>query len=139
MSTPPRRHLPALIAAAALAALSLAGACTPDRLRPGPPSLVINGPAGSTVTSPDTVGIEVLAQDDNGLDSVTVTILGVTEELGAFDEVEVHDILFWPIPGGLPPGTLVEIVGYAKDLVGERTTVTTSVTVIAPPSSRQWR
>jgi hypothetical protein len=132
--------LPLLLAALAAAGGGAAGGCKPDRLRPGPPSLVITGPQGSTVTSPDTAGIEVFAQDDNGLDSVTVTILGQTEELSAFDEVEVHDILFWPIPEGLSPGTLVEIIGYAKDLVGERTTVTTSVTVVAPPApAPPWR
>jgi hypothetical protein len=94
---------------------------------------VIEGPEGSTVLSPDTIPIQVFARDDNGLDSVTVTVLGRTEELGAFDRVEISDVFFWPIPTGLLPGQLIEIVGYAKDLVGERTTVTTSVTVVAPP------
>lgn len=132
---------PPLLLVALAAAGALSGACTPDRLRPGPPRLVITGPEGSTVTSPDTTGIEVFAQDDNGLDSVTVTILGQTVELDAFDLVELHDILFWPIPEGLSPGTLIEITGYAKDLVGERTTVTTSVTVVPPrpPKSAPWR
>jgi hypothetical protein len=36
----------------------------------------------------------------------------------------------------LIPGELIEITGYAKDLVGDRTTVTTSVTVIAGPPAR---
>lgn len=121
--------------AAAATAILLAGGCTPERLRPGPPSLVVEGPEGSTVFSPDTVGISVFARDDNGLDSVTVTILGRTEELGAFDRVEVSDIFIWPIPAGLPAGELIEIQGYAKDLVGERTVVTTSVTVVNRPAS----
>jgi hypothetical protein len=125
-----------LVALAALAAASLSG-CESDRLRPGPPSLTVEGPAGSTVFSPDTIGISVFAQDDNGLDSVTVTILGRTEELGAFDEVEVADILVWVIPAGLNAGDLIEILGYAKDLVGERTTVTITVTVVDRPEARR--
>jgi hypothetical protein len=130
----PRRALPTLAPAAVAAALLLAG-CTPERLRPGPPSLVVEGPEGSTVFSPDTVGISVFARDDNGLDSVTITVLGRTEELGAFDRVEVSDIFIWPIPAGLTAGELIEIQGYAKDLVGERTVVTTSVTVVDRPAS----
>jgi hypothetical protein len=125
-----RPALPLLILTAALAA------CKPERLRPGPPSLVIEGPDGSTVFSPDTIGISVFARDDNGLDSVTITVLGRTEELGAFDRVEVSDVFIWQIPPGLAAGELVEILGYAKDLVGERTSVTTSVTVVDRPANR---
>jgi hypothetical protein len=123
-----------LLAALAAVGAAVVPGCTPDRLRPGPPSLVIEGPQGSTAFSPDTIPISVFARDDNGLDSVTVTILGRTEELGAFDRTEISNVFFWPIPEGLTPGDLVEIVGNAKDLVGERTTVTTSVTVVARPA-----
>lgn len=126
-------------AAAALAAAAVLSACTPERLRPGPPSLAIEVPAGSTVFSPDTLPILIHAQDDNGLDSVTVTVLGETAEVDAFDEVEVLDILTWPIPEGLPAGELIEIQAYAKDLAGERTTITTSVTVIARPGAAGQR
>jgi hypothetical protein len=100
---------------------------------------VIEGPEGSTVFSPDTVGIAVFARDDNGLDSVTITVLGRTEELGAFDRVEISDVFIWPIPAGLRAGELVEILGYAKDLVGERTFVTASVTVIDRPPAAAAR
>jgi hypothetical protein len=110
------------------------GGCKTDRLRPGPPSLSIDLPPGATVFSPDTLGIAVRAHDDNGLDSVTVTILDRTEAVNAFNEVDVVDGLLWPIPEGLTPGELIEIRGYAKDLVGDRTTVTTSVTVVARPA-----
>jgi hypothetical protein len=110
-------------------------ACGTDRLRPGPPSLSIELPPGATVFSPDTLGLVVRAHDENGLDSVTVTILGRTEEADAFNQVDAVDVFLWPIPEGLTPGELVEIRGYAKDLVGDRTTVTTSVTVIARPAA----
>jgi hypothetical protein len=123
------------IAGAAVVAAWLAG-CGSDRLRPGPPTLSIELPPGATVFSPDTLGLAVRAHDDNGLDSVTVTILGHTEEANAFNQVDVVDGFLWPIPEGLIPGELIEITGYAKDLVGDRTTVTTSVTVIAGPPAR---
>jgi hypothetical protein len=111
------------------------GGCKSDRLRPGPPTLTIELPPGATVYSPDTLGLVVRAHDDNGLDSVTVTILGRTEEvLGAFNEMDAVGVFIWPIPDGLPPGTLVEILARAKDLVGDRTTTTASVTVIARPA-----
>lgn len=108
-------------------------ACSPDRLRPGPPSLVIEVPEGNTVTSPDTMPMRVYVRDDNGLDSVTVSLRDLTVEINAFDRVEYADIIEWPIPEGLLPGDLLTFIGYAKDLVGERTSITTTVTVVAPP------
>jgi hypothetical protein len=112
------------------------GGCKSDRLRPGPPSLTIELPPGATVFSPDTLGLVVRAHDDNGL--VTVTILGRTEDvLDAFDNVDAVGVLLWPIPDGLTPGLLVEITAYAKDLTGDRTTTTASVTVVARPSARR--
>lgn len=128
-----RRWTMAIAALAGLAGTVVHAGCTPERLRPGPPSLTIEVPAGNTVFSPDTLPILIHVRDDNGLDSVTVTVFGETADVDAFDEVEVIDIFDWPIPDGLMPGELVEIQGYAKDLVGERTNVTTSVTVIARP------
>jgi hypothetical protein len=127
----------ALREAGLVAAAVWLAACRTDRLRPGPPSLSIELPPGATVFSPDTLGLVVRAHDENGLDSVTVTILGRTEEADAFNQVDAVDVFLWPIPEGLTPGELVEIRGYAKDLVGDRTTVTTSVTVVAlPPAQR---
>jgi hypothetical protein len=118
-----------------MAAAGAGVGCTPDRLRPGPPSLVVEGPEGSTAFSPDTIAIAIFAQDDNGLDSLTVTVGDRTEDLDVFEDVEFSDILFWTIPEGLTPGELIDIVAYAKDLVGERTTVNTSVTVVARPAA----
>jgi hypothetical protein len=120
---------------ALVVAIAWLAACRTDRLRPGPPSLAIELPPGATVFSPDTITLGVRAHDDNGLDSVTIMILDRTEEAGAFDRVDLVTVFFWPIPEGLAPGELVDITGYAKDLVGDRTTVTTSVTVIARPAA----
>lgn len=127
----------ALRGAGLVVAAAWLAACRTDRLRPGPPSLSIELPPGATVFSPDTLGLVVRAHDDNGLDSVTVTILGRTEEADAFDQVDAVDVFLWPIPEGLTPGELVQVRGYAKDLVGDRTTVTTSVTVVERPAARR--
>lgn len=111
--------------------LSVLCACAEDRLRPGPPSLILELPVGATVTSPDTFAIGVYARDDNGLDSVTVTFLGVTVEVTAFDEVEVVDAVLFTVPEGRLPGELLTVTAYAKDLVQERTNVTETLTVVA--------
>jgi hypothetical protein len=116
--------------AAAVLLLALA-ACAEDRLRPGPPSLTLEMPPGNTVTSPDTFFVGVRAHDDNGLDSVTVTFLGVTVEVPAFDEVDVLDAVRFTVPEGHTPGELLAVEGYAKDRVGDRTTTSGSVTVVA--------
>ncbi|MDH3495876.1 MAG: hypothetical protein OER21_03875 [Gemmatimonadota bacterium] len=130
-----RRGLrPPAAGAVALALLAIAAGCAEDRLRPGPPTLTIAPPPGNVVTSPDTALIIVLARDDNGLDSVTVTILGRTEEIDAFDRIEAEGVFLWPIPAGFVPGQVIEIAAFAKDLVGDRTTATASVTVVAPPA-----
>lgn len=125
---------PSAASALAFALLAIAAGCAEDRLRPGPPTLTIEPPSGNVVTSPDTALIIVLARDDNGLDSVTVTILGRTEEVDAFDRREAEGVFLWPIPGGFLPGEVIEIAAYAKDLVGDRTTATASVMVVAPPA-----
>lgn len=122
-----------------VALLAAAAGCAEDRLRPGPPTLTIEPPPGNVVTSPDTALIIVRARDDNGLDSVTVTILDRTEEIDAFDRIEADGIFLWPIPAGLIPGELIGISAYAKDLVGDRTTATASVTVVAPPALNAGR
>jgi hypothetical protein len=122
-------------AAALLVAVGVAG-CGPDRLRPGPPTLSVELPPGNTVFSPDTLNLVIRASDPNGLDSVTVTILGVTEEVDAFDRTETVGLVRWPIPAGLVPGETVAVRAYAKDLVGERTTVDASVTVVARSPAR---
>lgn len=119
---------PALRLLLALAALT---GCGEDRLRPGPPALVLEMPPGSVVTSPDTFVVGVYARDDNGLDSLGVTFLDQTRDIPVFDEIEVVDGVFFIVPAGYVVGEVLEVRGVARDLVGERTTATGSVTVVA--------
>lgn len=123
------RPLATLVLLAGVA--GIAAGCAPDRLRPGPPRVTIEVPVGSTVFSPDTLPLLVVATDPNGLDSLSVDFLGQTEIVNTFFEAEAEGIFLWPIPPGLLPGTLLTISARAKDLTGQVTTASASVTVIA--------
>ncbi|HEX9633739.1 MAG TPA: hypothetical protein VGA02_14855 [Gemmatimonadales bacterium] len=122
-------HRPRLLAAG-LTALALA-ACTPDRPRPGPPSITLELPVGHVVASPDTFAVGVRARDDNGLDSVVVTFLDERREVFAFNEIEVVDFVFFIVPEGRIVGELVDVQAFALDLVGGRTTTSATLTIIA--------
>lgn len=123
------------------AAAVLAGAvvaCSPDRLRPGPPSVSIEVRQGSTVFSPDTLPILIVATDPNGLKTLIVSFtgddtLGPAQDIDTGDDVEVIAVLSWPIPTGLVPGQLLTIVARATDLTGQATTTEATVTVIERP------
>ena len=117
-------------AALLVGTIGLGLGCSPDRLRPGPPRVTIEVPVGSTVFSPDTLPLLVVATDPNGLDSLNVDFLGTTETVNTFFEAEAEGIFLWPIPAGLLPGTLLTITARAKDLTGQTTTVSATVTVI---------
>jgi len=118
------------------ASLVLAGgllACDGERLRPGPPELVLTGPESGTVFSPDTIVIAVRAVDANGMDSVAVTVLGQSASTRAFAEVVLEDLLLFVIPAGLTVGDPVTFTGVAVDLAGQTTTQTLVLTVAARP------
>ncbi len=113
--------------------VSLTASCSPERLRPGPPSISIEVPPGSTIESPDTVLIRVTVTDPNGLSSVEVSFVGVTEQIDVSTaEVEVTGIFAWPIPAGLDPGTVLTIAVRAVDLTGAATVRQATVTVVSP-------
>lgn len=109
--------------------LALLSACGEDRLRPGPPTLVLEMPPGSVVTSPDTFVVGIYARDDNGLDSLVVRFLDQVRDISVFNEIEVVDGVFFVVPDGYTVGEVIEVSGFVRDLVGERTSVTGSVTV----------
>ncbi len=120
-----------IFAAAVLA--SAVATCSPDRLRPGPPSVSIEVRQGSTVFSPDTLPILIVATDPNGLETLIVSFLGNAQEIATGNEVEVISVLSWPIPADLVPGRLLTIVARATDLTGQATTTEATVTVIERP------
>lgn len=125
------------IFAAAVLAVGVA-TCSPDRLRPGPPSVSIEVRQGSTVFSPDILPIRIVATDPNGLETLIVSFtgddtLGPAQDIDTEDNVEVIALLSWPIPTGLVPGQLLTIVARATDLTGQATTTEATVTVIERP------
>lgn len=125
------------IFAAAVLAVAVV-TCSPDRLRPGPPSVSIEVRQGSTVFSPDTLPILIVATDPNGLKTLIVSFtgddtLGPAQDIDTGDDVEVIAVLSWPIPTGLVPGQLLTIVARATDLTGQATTTEATVTVIERP------
>jgi hypothetical protein len=130
-----RRGAPIRILAAAGALALVLAACTGDRRRPGPPTVSLELPAGSVVASPDTFAVGVTARDDNGLDSVVVTFLGVRRDVFAFNEIEVTDYVFFFVPEGRTVGEIVEVQAFARDLMGGRTVTSATLTIVAADSA----
>lgn len=105
-------------------------ACDSSRTRPGPPSITIDPPQGSTVFSPDTLDFAVMAQDPDGLDSVTITVLDTTRSYDADFNTEKTVLVSVLVPSGLPVGSLIKIYAKATDLTGQTTLDTAAITVI---------
>lgn len=108
--------------------------CSPSRVRPGPPRLVIDLFQGTTVSSPDTIYMGVHASDPNGLDSVAVSFEGVAQTVysSVAGNVAADDTVGWIIPAGAAPNTMFWFYGYARDLTGDITVDSVSVTVVSP-------
>jgi hypothetical protein len=117
--------------AAVLALLVVA--CETSRTRPGPPTVTINPPVGSTVFSPDTLDFSVSAQDPDGLDSLNVTVFDATKEYETDFNTETSVQVSVLVPAGLLPGSFIKILAKAQDLTGEVTFDTATVTVIKRP------
>jgi hypothetical protein len=118
-------------AVTALAALTAASAaCSGERLRPGPPSVALELPDGNTVTSPDTIGVRVRANDPNGLDTVSVALRDGIITLQAFASTELVELVFVQIPTDLPIGTSLTLVATAADLSGLTAQATATLTVV---------
>ncbi len=133
----PRRPLVPL-----LPLLVLVASCSPTRVRPGPPRLVLDLFQGTTVASPDTIYMGVHASDPNGLDSVAVSFEGVAQTVYSSVEgnISADDTVGWIIPANAAPNTMFWFYGYARDLTGDTTVDSVSVTVVSPgPTARRIR
>lgn len=134
--TPRRTARHTLSVLSVLSAVStLSGACSPERLRPGPPSIQLEFPDGTDVTSPDTISIRVEARDPNGLDSVTIALDTVSVTINAFAQIELIDAVFFLIPDGLAAGTQLTALGVAADLTGQMTRETVTLRVVGGAGS----
>ena len=128
MVNPPQvRWSPGRVGAALLI---LGMACTPSRTRPGPPSITIQLPVGSTVFSPDTLDFVVIAKDPDGLDSLTVTVFDTTKAFNTDFNTETTASISVLVPAGIGVGNLIKIYARATDITGQQTLDSASVTVI---------
>jgi len=128
-----RTALSPLTALTALAALTVA--CSGERLRPGPPNIVLEFPSGTTVMSPDTLTVVVRANDPNGLDTVSVALRDAIVTLSAFARTELVELVFLQIPTDIPPGTVLTVVATAADLSGLMAQATASLNVVENATS----
>ena len=117
----------------ALGLILCVAACETSRTRPGPPTITIDPPEGSTVFSPDTLDFQVQAQDPDGLDSLSVTVLDATKAYNTDFNTETTVQVSVLVPAGLPAGSLIRILVSARDLTGEGTVDTATITVIKRP------
>lgn len=108
-------------------------ACPGERARPGPPTISLEVREGGTVFSPDTLPVVVRATDPNGIETLTVRLLDEVREPETDLRREVIAVVQLAVPGGLPPGSEIEILAHATDLTGQTASTRDTVTVIARP------
>jgi hypothetical protein len=117
-------------AAVFLVLTGLLSACAPDRDRPGPPSVVIAVPAGSTVYSPDTLPFMVTASDVDAVGTLAVTFLDSTTTVETGFQAQVQESFRWPVPSRLQAGQLLTLSARATDVRGLTTVNSVNLTVI---------
>jgi hypothetical protein len=106
--------------------------CLEERSRPGPPRLDFTLDAVTVRSSPppDTVSGRVSAADDDGLDSVWVTVDDVTKgEDGGFESAFSSRFIFI-IGTGKTPGSSIPVTVRARDLAGFEVSRDTYVVVV---------
>lgn len=113
-------------------AVAATTACSPDRIRPGPPQVMVDLFQGATVSAADTLYMAIFASDPNGLDSVAVQFLGQTQPVfyGGAEVFDVADTIGWIIPSDAAKNQVFWFFGYARDLTGDVTLDSASVTVV---------
>lgn len=116
-----------MVAALAAAALSASG-CLTERPRPGPPALQIELDR-TTVHSPDTLTGHLQASDPDGLDSVWLTVDASQAAADAFLQTTYGARFALAVRAGLPVGQRVPVRLEARDLLGFRSALDTSVVV----------
>jgi hypothetical protein len=110
------------------AAVALA-ACFGERDRPAPPQLDILLDA-ATVQSPGEVSGLARASDPDGIDSLWLHLSDVTQGVDGHLEPVVEARFRLPVPAGLPPSAILDLVVRARDGGGFTDTAATTVSVI---------
>ncbi len=94
-----------------------AAACLEDRPRPAPPFIRLTIDQDS-VRSPDTVTGTITVRDDDGIDSVWLSVDTVRRGDDGFFQPTYVSTYRFPVPAGRVLGDLVPIHGEARDVVG---------------------
>jgi hypothetical protein len=114
--------------------LWLVAACLTERPRPAPPALALSlnktTVKSRSTPAPDTLVVNVRAEDEDGIDSVWVQLAQETP-VGA--DGLLDPVLEGPfrviVPAGLGNGIVLPVKVQARDVVGFRSERDTSVTV----------
>lgn len=114
--------------------LGLLAGCLTERPRPAPPTLSLSlnktTVRSRSIPAPDTLVVNVRAEDEAGIDSVWVQ-LAQEPPVGA--DGLLDPVLEGPfrvvVPAGLGTGTVLPVKVQARDVVGFRSERDTSVTV----------
>ena len=106
--------------------------CLTERPRPGPPALQIVLDR-TVVHSPDTVTGHIEASDPDGLDSIWLTVDASQAAADVFLETTYGASFGLPVRSGFGPGQKVPVRLEARDLLGFRSTLDTSVVITDVP------
>ena len=129
-SVPTRRRAVAPSARCAGLCCALAGivalgaGCTDPRSRPGPPTVQVTLEAGHTINSPGSILGSIYAYDENGLDSIVVSIHSADERLigdstfFSSEPFETTRPLVWQVPAGMSAGTGIQVVARVVNYIG---------------------
>jgi len=110
---------------------AVATACLEDRPRPGPPFIRLTIDQDS-VRSPDTVTGTITVRDQDGIDSVWLSVDTVRRGEDGFLQPTFVTTYKFPVPSGLVLSNKVPIRGEARDVVGFLGVKDTFVTVRGP-------
>jgi hypothetical protein len=114
--------------------LGLLAGCLTERPRPAPPTLALSlnktTVQSRSTPAPDTLVVNVRAEDEDGIDSVWVQL---AQEAPVGADGLLDPVLEGPfrviVPPGLGTGMLLPVKVQARDVVGFRSERDTSVTV----------
>lgn len=104
--------------------IALGAGCTDPRSRPGPPTVEVTLEADHTIASPGSILGSIYAYDENGLDSIVVSIHSADERLigdSTFFSSEPFETtmpLIWQVPAGMSTGTGIQVVVRVVSYIG---------------------
>lgn len=117
-----------MTAAGLAAAVLWASGCLSERPRPGPPALQIRLDR-TAVNSPDTVTGHIEVSDPDGLDSIWLTVDASQAAADAFLQTTYGASFGLAVRSGFGTGQKVPVRLEARDLLGFKSSLDTSVVI----------